>query len=433
MKNIIQKLIQYVRKLIQKGAFHIVVGNFLTKFVSFFGSVFLVRSLSKTDYGILSYYENFNTYFVLFAGMGLSKGVQRFLVLQPTMQEKYGCYRYALKNGTFWNVIVVLLCASFCLLYPHPEAFQGYPTVIVVLTLCVPFIFFKDTALSSLRALFDHKSYASLAFITSVLMIGLRVLGAYLGGLNGTTTGRLVSEFASGVICLTLVKKKFFTNVKPKRLPAKPKRDLKIYSAQMMLIDGLWAVFMLNDLFLLGQFGGSEAVVADYKIAYVIPANLSILVSAVGVFVAPYFTQRESQNDYEWVRKKLTLVLKVASAVMGAAVIMCFILAKPLILLLYGNEYLTAIPTMRVLLVASFFNNAIRYNIANVLSAMGEQKSNLYVAAIGIVLQITFDIYAIPRFGAIGLACSSMLVYIIMSVFLLVVFFKRYGRKTEGA
>ena len=201
----------------------------------------------------------------------------------------------------------------------------------------------------------------------------------------------------------------------------------------MMLIDGLWAVFMLNDLFLLGQFGGSEAVVADYKIAYVIPANLSILVSAVGVFVAPYFTQRESQNDYEWVRKKLTLVLKVASAVMGAAVIMCFILAKPLILLLYGNEYLTAIPTMRVLLVASFFNNAIRYNIANVLSAMGEQKSNLYVAAIGIVLQITFDIYAIPRFGAIGLACSSMLVYIIMSVFLLVVFFKRYGRKTEGA
>lgn len=429
----IQKLMQYVRKLMQKGAFHIVVGNFLTKFVSFFGSVFLVRSLSKTEYGILSYYENFNTYFLLLAGLGLAKGIQRHMILQQSMPEKYGCYRYAMQNGTFWNVIVVILCASFCLLYPHPEAFQGYPAVIMVLTLSIPFMFLKETVLSALRALFDYKNYALLAFITSVLVIALRIIGAYLGGLNGTTTGKLMSEMLGAMICLFLIKWRFFYKVKPVKLPAEAKRDLKVYSVQMMLTDGLWAIFMLNDLFLLGQLGGNEATVADYKIAYVIPANLSILVSAVGVFVAPYFTQRESQNDYEWVRKKLALVLKVTSAVMGVAVLFCFILAKPLILLMYGKEYLTALPTMRVLLVASFFNNGVRSCVANVLSAMGDQKSNLYVAGIGIVLQIALDVYCIPRFGAIGLAFSSMSVYIMMSVLLLRVFYKRYGKKDTKA
>ena len=60
-------LSQKIETLKETGAFHVIVGSFMTKFASFFGSIFIVRLLTKSEYGILSYYENFMGYFFIFA------------------------------------------------------------------------------------------------------------------------------------------------------------------------------------------------------------------------------------------------------------------------------------------------------------------------------------------------------------------------------
>jgi len=161
----------------------------------------------------------------------------------------------------------------------------------------------------------------------------------------------------------------------------------------------------------------------------VIPANLSILVTAVGIFVAPYFTKYDKEKNYDWIREKLRLVLLITSAVMAFFALLCFVLARPLILLLFGEAYLSAVPVMRLLLIASFFNNGIRASIANVLSAVGEQKRNLFVAGGGVILQVLLDCLLIPRFGGTGVAVSSMIVYVAMSAALAGIVYKRYYRR----
>ena len=50
---------QKICKLYNTGALHITIGTFATKFVAFFGSIVVVRLLSKQDYGLMSYVENF--------------------------------------------------------------------------------------------------------------------------------------------------------------------------------------------------------------------------------------------------------------------------------------------------------------------------------------------------------------------------------------
>ena len=418
-----------ISRLAETGAIHVVVGSFMTKFVSFFGSIFVVRLLTKQDYGILGYYENFIGYFSVFAGFGLNSGIQRYLVLANDMPEKESCYRYAIKKGSIINLCLVALACMVCYLFPHKEAFAPYKYLIIPLAFCVPFVFTEESVFSSLRALFDYKKYAFLSFGVATALITARVTGALINGTRGLLWTRLLMEITCALVCVFILFRFFFRGVRPKPLEKSFYQDLNTYSFQVMLTNGLWTIFMLNDIFLLGQLQGNESVLADYKVAYVIPANLSILTAAIATFVAPYFTKYENEKNYAWVRDKFKLVLTITGGLVGVFVVICFFLAKPLILLLYGEQYLSCITVMRILLIASFFNNGVRASIANILSSMGAQKANLVVAGIGILIQITLDILLIPTKGGIGVAISSAVVYFVMSSLLLYYFVKHYIRK----
>ena len=391
----------------------------MTKFVSFFGSIFLVRIISKSDYGILSYFENFISYFIILAGLGLASGLSRYIVLADDVAMKKSCFNYALRRGSVWNIILVIIVTIFMTLYPHPEAFRGYNHISVMLIICIPFVFLCNSSLSTLRALFDYKSYAFLAFTTSFFLILMRILGAAINGLNGTVLFRLLAEIICAVSCLICIFLKYFKKIELNKLDSRFLNEMNNYSFQIMITDGLWAIFMLNDMFILGQMVGDLLIIADYKVAYVIPANLAILTSAIGIFVAPYFTRYEKENDWGRIKKNYKLLLALTILVMGVLTILCFVYAAFLITWMYGKKYLSAVPIMRILLLASFFNNGIRSTIANILSAMGMQKPNLFVAAGGIVLQIVLDVLLIPIYGSKGVAFSSAVVYFFMGVVLL--------------
>jgi O-antigen/teichoic acid export membrane protein len=181
---------------------------------------------------------------------------------------------------------------------------------------------------------------------------------------------------------------------------------------------------MLNDILLLGLFTGDPTMVANYKIAYVIPANISIISSSIGIFVSPYFVKNE--NNYRWIRKSYKKIFLISTAIIGAVSLVLFIAAKPVIVLLYGFQYANVVPLMRILLIASFINCTARYTNANLLAAMGQIKYNLIISVIGVILQVIINVSIIPQFGAFGLAYTSIVVYLLMSVALIIVFFKKY-------
>lgn len=428
--NFIFRIKSNILKLAKSGAIHVIIGNFMTKFVSFFGSIFIVRLLTKSDYGVLSYYENFASYFTILAGLGLASGLLRFIVLAPNASDKKSCFERAILRGTLWNVCLVIVCVLIYIFYPHPYVFKGYVVVWLPLTFCIPFLFFTNASLSVLRSGFDYRVYAFLAFFSSFILVAMRVVGAAFGGILLTNSARLVGEVTCAVIGVFIVYKRYFKGVISSALNMEFTKSMDVYSLQIMLTDGLWAIFMLNNIFLLGQFSGSQTVVADYKVASVIPANLSILTSAIGIFVAPYFTKYENEKNYCWIKKKFILMLTMTALMMGVVTFILFMFSKTIILVLYGVEYMSVIPIMQILLFASFMNDAIRATIANVLSAMGVQKLNLFVACGGMLLQILLNLLLIPSYGGIGVAYSSLVVYFCMSIALAYIFWNKYYRNT---
>lgn len=112
MVNIRQLKNEIVEKFHVTGALHVFIGTTLIKIIGFISSVFLVKLLTKSDYGALTYVENLFHYVYIFAGFGLNNGLIRYLVLASSQADKASYYSFVLRTSILINVILVVWSAS---------------------------------------------------------------------------------------------------------------------------------------------------------------------------------------------------------------------------------------------------------------------------------------------------------------------------------
>lgn len=424
MKKILSIIKKQYKNMYDKGAFHIFAGSFLIRFIAFFGSIFIVRVLTKQEYGTLGYVENLFSYIYLFAAMGLTYALFRYVVIAKSNKEKYSYYRYVLKKGAIFNIILIVAAILINFIYPHPDEFSYARWLVPIMLLALPFHSLTDSYISTLRAMFSNKLYAYFSFLLTFVLILTKYLLARIWGVQGAVLSNLIIYSAFAAMLGIYIKKLYFYKEQYIPLIKENKKAVDKYSIQYMITNSIWAIFMLNDIFILGFFTGNPAAVADYKIAYVLPANISLISSSIGIFASPYFIKNE--NNYGWIRRSYKKIYLISAVAIGAVAIGFFIFAKPLIILLYGTQYAEVAPLMKILLIAAFINCVMRYTNANLLAAMGQIKYNLIISAAGVILQILININIIPKYGSFGLAYTSIFVYFLMSIALTIVFFYKY-------
>lgn len=412
-----------LKKLYSNGLLHIFTGSFATKLISFFGSIFVVRVLSKHDYGLLSYLENIYGYAFTMAGMGMSNAILRYVVLGKNIQEKYDYFSYACKKGLSWNCLLFFVAAIACTIYPHPKVYADSTWLLYILLFSLPFQYITDNVLCNERAMFSNQRYAGFSLILSCSIIISKVLSGMAGGVIAIVLCQASVYLVLALLFANISKRSYYGSLTARTLPISMRKEINLYSLQYMITNGLWAIFMLNDTFLLGRYSSPE-VIADYKVAYTIPGCVSLISTALGIFVAPYFVKNETNSN--WIRCNFKRVYIATAILVGGICIFIGLFAKPIVSLLYGNNYLNILPVMRILLMASFLNCGLRYTVANILAAMGKVKYNMLISSIGMVLQIGINVKVIPEFGSIGVAISSCIVYCFMACCLLAIFIKHY-------
>lgn len=422
------------RKMRETGALHIIIGTFSTKFVAFFGSMVVIRLMSKSDYGVLTYVENIYSYAFVFAGLGLMNGLLRYLVLAKEEKEKKSIFQFIISRSMLIDTIIAILLCIGVQFYPIPEKYSAARYLIFAVALLLPFQDLLTEVLYTLRAFFRNRLYAYLAFGTSALLIGGRMIGAIVGGVGGVLWSRVILNSAFAISILFFISKTLFEKNKAEPLPSPMKKTVTVYSVQYMITNGFWALFMLNDTFLIGQLLNDPQVGADFKAAMTIPGNISIFATAIGVFVAPYFTKNEKNR--EWVKRNFKRVYVLSAIIVASASLLIYIFASPLVRIVCGAEYMNTVPLMKVLLLAAFINSGLRFTTANLLAAMGKIRANMIVSGIGMGIQVILDIIFIPRFGAMGVAVCSCIEYSLMAIVLFIVFYRQYFSKkvkTEDA
>lgn len=427
--SIIEKGKNSIKQLAEKGALHILVGNFATKFVAFFGSMFLSRILDKTELGVLSYMENLTGYAVVFMGLGLSNAILRFVVLSESKEKKLAYFNYVARKSWIIDIIIVGAVLGINIFYPHKEGFALAKTLLPVYILSIPFQDKINQSQMNERASFDNKRFAIVSVGSAAALVIARVISAKIGGLNAVVYGVVLANLLLGIGLPLLTRKKHYSGVNQVQLTKEEKKEASTYSFQYMITNGLWSIFMLADVYLLGALLSDPTVLADYKIAYAFPANMSIFSSAIGIFIAPYFVKNE--NNKEWIRENYKKTLLISIVVFGLVGAGLFVLAKPLIWL-FGKKYLNVVPLMRLLIVSGLVENVLRYPIANILAAIGKVKYNMMVAAGGFVIRVILNIIFIPKYMGYAVAGNAIVSQLLMSIVLFYFFNRLYGIVGKG-
>lgn len=407
----------------EKGAFHILSGNFATKFVTMFGSIFLTRLLTKEDMGLLTYMENLAGYAIIFAGLGMANVMLRYGVLSKSKEDHYGIYTFVLRSGLAADVTLALLFILINAFYPHKAVYETAARLLPLYILYVPFQDIVNNVQMNERASFNNRRFAFISVLSAAAMVAARMAGAFWGGLTGVVIGLVLIQVLTAVVLLWDTKRHYFRHMRPKMPDRATKKSATIYAVQYMITNGLWGIFMLMDIFLIANLLGNPATIADYKIAYTIPANMAIFSGAIGVFVTPYFVKHEEEPG--WVSGNYLKTLAATALLLLAVSGGLIIFTKPIIWI-FGEQYYNVIPLMRMITLACFVENVFRFPTANILAAIGMVKVNMIVSAIGFGIKIILNLLFIPTYGIYSVPIISIVVQALMGLGVFLVFNKRY-------
>lgn len=190
----------------------------------------------------------------------------------------------------------------------------------------------------------------------------------------------------------------------------KTKLEIKKHLKAIIIFFGMTIVTSIYTMLDTGMLGflSSDTEVGFYtastKLGHMV---LSMLTAITGILL-PRLTNYAQKNDnssFNELVKKSANILLLLSIPMTAGLI---ILARPLVLLLSGEQYLPAVISMQVispiLVIISFGSLAG----VQILPAIGKEKISFYSYIAGAATNVILNSILIPKYGALGAAIGTI-------------------------
>jgi len=135
------------------------------------------------------------------------------------------------------------------------------------------------------------------------------------------------------------------------------------------------------------------------------------LLEALLVFILPYFIQHI--RDKKWIWENYKKLFAINGVVMTVFHLGLFIFAKLYLYIFAGPEYMGAAPLVRMFLIASWIQAVFRGISGNILAVTGEEKFNLKINIVFVVVHAVIDVAAVKMLGIYGAAIALIVVYLL--------------------
>lgn len=412
----ISKVNEYKKRaawLYRKGFVHIMGSGFVSKLLTFLGNVFVVRFLTKSQYGTFGYIDNIMGFFLIVSGLGMTGGILQFCSESRSESQKNAYYRFGLQFGIVVNIILCIIIFIVALYAPFTIA-QSRKYLMLYSLYPLTYYMFQYFCII-LRCKRENKKYAALININAAIYAAGEVIGTYYIGISGIIFALYCATAIVSVIGFLLLSKNcFFSKIK---LSLESKREIVSYAIYTCINTSISNLLILFDVFLIGILVADPQSIASYKVATIIPLALIFIPNSVIMFVYPYFA--EHNHDYEWFMENAKKLFKI-TAIMNFLVSVLLVIFAPFIIkVLWGVKYLTAVTSFRILSINYFISATFRVNSSNLLASLKRVKANLYVNIVSGVANILLDYLFIQRWGADGAAWATLAVVSITSVLLI--------------
>ncbi len=373
---------------------HVFLSLLIAKVCSFLGSLFVIRILTEQEFGTLSIVASIFAVFAPFSGLGSYQSLLRFGSIAENPEDRLAVSQYLFRQGFFYHLIVCflfLLCSFFS---ANNNQFIVY--IFFFFAVRLVGVYFLSHVQAERRMQLDNKNYAAVSNSVNIAGLIMMIALSYFFGLYGYLIANAVAPFIS----LFWLKSKSLAN---KGYLNFSKKDLWSFAFHSSITMVITEAFFSADILLLNYFY-DETAVANYKVALLIPSNITFIALAFlqsdYPLIARNFTNKSFLRNYIINYYRIFLPLVVIILILG------WLLSDYLLNILFGKLYADNLWAFNLLL-ATFCGSILLRNLyGNILAAVGLVKYNTFFAVGAIILLIGSASIIVPDYGVQGMAVS---------------------------
>ena len=399
---------QSLRQTALKNAFWLNFGEITSRLIRAIVIIYAARLVGAAGYGVFSYALNLAGLFTIFSDIGISGILTREISKKPESKNQYFSTAFFIKICLLiLNIALVIFIAPF--FTKIKEALPLLPVIAILLA----FDSLRDFAFAFVRALEKMQVEAIIKIITNIAIVVLGFLALFISATSYSfTVGyTLGSGFGLAAIIWALKNQfgKIFTNFKKELVfPI-------LSSAWPFALFGLLGGLMINtDMIMLGWYRPSQDLgfyAAAYKpvqLFWIFPALL-----ASSFFPILSRLAHKDNEKFRFVLEKAMVIVFLIGLPLVAGGLM---LSHDFIRIIFGNEYLPAVPVFRILLLTVFliFPGSL---IGNAVFCYDKQKKLIGSFFLGALGNVFFNFLLIPIWGIKGAAIATIFTQIISNGF----------------
>lgn len=389
-----------VNSLLKGGFFDIVGAGTLNKAIATIMSIVLVRVLSKYDYGVYSYAFNIASFFIIFNGLGAtSAALQLCCEAYQDKDRERRLYAYAYRVSLAVGVLYLFVVLGVAIFVPLSIPASGSILALYCAYPLLQQLFDIKTIL--LRVRLQNRDYAFAMNLQTILTCVLSIAGALTFSAAGLAVGQsLALLFAYAWLC------RRFPFDREQFWSSPLSRDDVSQFWRVSLISafnsGVSQAFTLLGTMFIGILMADELAVSSYRVATTIPFALLFFPSAIVTYIYPHFVRHKDERS--WSLRNYGLVTLGTGALMMGLTLAFVLFAQPIVVLVFGEQYLDAVPIMQIVMVGFFITATFRTPAGNLLVTQRKLIANTVIGIVMIVVCIMGSYALIPRFGMIGAA-----------------------------
>ena len=393
------------KRYLAKNIIFLTVGQFGTKFLTFFLVPLYTRVLTSSEYGTFDLYSATVSLLVPVLTLNIADSTTIFLLDKKNKALSSGIVSISL--GYYFISLLIFSCLLFVnWIFKFFPVFNEY---IIYL-----FLMFAVNGLSNLflcyaRGFDRIKNVSVSGVLCSAVMIALNLIfllpmkmglkGYYLATIGGQIIQILYLGFSL----------KIFREISFKRPEKNLHKEMISYSSPMMLNTVSWWINNVSDRYIVTAMCG---IIENgiYSVAYKIPSILSMFQSIFSQAWTLSAVQDFDSEDKNGFFSKMYALYNVAMCIVCSVLI---VFTKIIAKILYANDFYSAWRYVPFLLISVVFGSLSGY-LGGIFAAVKDSKSFAGSTVCGAVLNIILNFLLIHFLGALGAAVATAVSYVVV-------------------
>jgi len=394
---------------IAKGGIIIFLGLFIGQILGFFTRIIVVRSLTPSEYGILSLVLIIVLLSFRISSLGLQAGIARYIsffkmrndpkrILGTILSSIY----IALISGIIFFGTIFLGAGLLSKIFNNP----GIASPLRLYSFAIPFLLITAIFVSIYRGFerADIKVIFQDLFYKFIILIGMGLFALIGFSLYSAIYVYLASAILTCAALALYSRRKFFKFLRIHK-PILVRQELLLFSLPLLVFIFSSQIISWSDVLMLGYFKDAAAV-GIYNTALPLANYIPLFLTSSVFLYLPLATRLYSLKQYSALHRNYVVLTKwIFSATLPTFLIL-FLFPSAVLKFLYGGEYALAGSSLSILALGFMVHSFLGPN-GQTLMVLGKSRFIMFSAIASAVINLILNLIFIPTIGMLGAAIAS--------------------------